>query len=297
MEQINLFFIGGGNMAEAIFSQLLAQFPEKTVEPSAAKYSTTRFQITVIDHNPQTRERLTKAYAQLKCQDKLNLKLDSSAILILAVKPHDAQKACNQIQEWCRNCLIISLIAGIDCAQISTWLNNPYLVRAMPNTPAAIAQGITGLYFTPQINSLQQQISQNLFQRLGQIYLAKNENEINQLVALSSSSIAFVYYFIEGMITAAVEKFSFTPQQARSIVCQVIQGSLGMVNAHPELTLPQLRQQVSSKKGTTEYGILALEQHHFQDAISDAICSSYQRALEINKELSIGPDDSRQNPA
>lgn len=266
-----IVFLGGGNMAEAIFASLISN-PDYAIE--------------VIQKNPQKAARLKEIYIGVKVSQVLDYTLAHDDILVLAIKPQHAKDAILAIKDKVCNCIIISIMAGIKLESIMAWTNNQRLIRAMPNTPASIQKGLTAIYFSSLITTHEQHVIHLIFQAVGLIYLVQTESEIDKILPLTSSGIAFVYYFMESMINNAVNQLGFSEQDARNLVCQVIDGSIGLVKANPDLSISELRLRVTSKKGTTEQGILTLEQKHFQDIIGTAMQNSYHRCLELATEFS-----------
>jgi pyrroline-5-carboxylate reductase len=116
-------------------------------------------------------------------------------------------------------------------------------------------------------------------------YHAQNEAEIDKIVPVSSSSIAFVYYFMEGLIESAVSEFGFERQQATALVKQVISGSSALLDANPEIAISEHRARVTSKKGATEQGVLTFEREQLHLMMKHAMQNCYARTLEMAKEF------------
>ncbi len=266
-----IVFLGGGNMAEAIF----------------AKLSTNdKFKIEVIQRNPDKRARLKELYPNISVYPSLDYPLAAEDILVLAIKPQQAKDACLAIKDKIDNCLIVSVMAGLAINNLNSWLTNARIIRTMPNTPSAIQKGVTAIYYPQSITAHEKATIDYIFNNIGLIYYAKEEVEVDKILPVTSSAIAFVYYFMEGMIDNAVNKFGFDPIDARNLVCQVLEGSVGLVKANPEITINELRARVTSKKGTTEQGILTFERNNFQQIIGEAMQNSFNRGLELAKEFS-----------
>ncbi len=149
----------------------------------------------------------------------------------------------------------------------------------MPNTPSSIGLGATAIYFTPTITK--QQLILDIFNKLGSVYQFDDEDKINQMTAISGSSPAYVFYFIEALINSAVNQFGLSPELAKEITLQVVKGSLSMIETNSSMTIEQLRSNVTSKKGTTEQAIKILEKHGFNNIINEAETACYNRAKEL----------------
>jgi pyrroline-5-carboxylate reductase len=258
---MKVIFIGGGNMAEAIFSKLNCD------------------NLIVVQRNSQKLENLKTRYPQIKFVPRLDFTADPDDIVFLSIKPYDAEEACNEIAQYTKDSTIVSIVSGITCHTLSNWLDNQKVCRSMPNTPASIGLGATAIYFTPAVTK--QQIILDIFNRLGNVYPFEDEDKINQMTAIAGSSPAYIFYFIEALINSAVNQFGLSPELAKDITLQVVKGSLSMIENNSSMAIEQLRSNVTSKKGTTEQAIKILEKHNFNDIINEAETACYNRAKEL----------------
>lgn len=265
-----LVFLGGGNMAEAIFAGLVTN---------------PQFTIGVIQRNPEKAIRLKNNYPTIKVSPTLDYKLNQNDILLLAIKPQQAKEACLTIKDKISDCLIVSVMAGLSITSINTWLNNPRIIRTMPNTPSSVAQGITAIFTANAVKNEEQELIHQIFSTIGIVYTAHNEDEIDKIVPLSSSAIAFIYYFMEGFIDAAVNEFGFTKQQADTLIRQVVKGSSALLNANPNTSINEQRARVTSRKGATEQGVLTFEREKLHEITKQAMQNCYLRTLEMAKEF------------
>lgn len=270
MQKTKIVFLGGGNMAEAIFKRLIAN---------------SEFNLEVIQRSLPRVSYIKSNYPSIKVSTGLDYRLKPTDILILAIKPQHAKEACLALQQQLQDCLIVSVMAGVSSNTLSAWLNNQRIVRTMPNTPASLGLGVTAIYYTPSITPQEQQLIQQIFANLGLNHLVNTEEQINKILPVTSSAIAVIYYFIECLIEQAVTQFDFAPATARELVLQTFNGSLNMITHHPEHSIAQLRAQVTSKKGTTEQAIATLVAHDFSPLIGLAMQNCYQRAREMASEL------------
>ncbi|HLX53093.1 MAG TPA: pyrroline-5-carboxylate reductase [Aquella sp.] len=260
---MKVIFIGGGNMAEAIFSRL------------------NNDDVIVIQHNLQKLEKLKTKYPQINFLQKLDFTTSPDDLIILSIKPYDTKDACMDILQYTKNSTIISIVSGISCQALSRWLDNSRICRTMPNTPSQIGLGATAIYFTPAIADKQEHIL-NIFKKLGKVYQFDDEDKINQMTAMAGSGPAYVFYFIEALIKSAVNQFGLSPELAKEITLQVVKGGLGMIENNSSMTIEQLRGNVTSKKGTTEQAIKVLETYNFNNIIAQAELACYNRAKELS---------------
>ncbi|MED2972651.1 pyrroline-5-carboxylate reductase [Fictibacillus sp. B-59209] len=261
-------FIGAGAMAEAMISGLIAN---KLASPEQ-----------IIATNRMNRKRL------LELQRKYEIKISASAadavheaeIIILAMKPKDAEDALHSIRDAIhKQHLIISVLAGISTDHISTLLHTDApVIRAMPNTSAAIGYSATGLAAGKYAEEQHVKQAEELFNCIGTTTCLKEES-LHAVTGLAGSGPAYVYYLVEAMQQAA-SSLNLSETEARDLIAQTLLGAahmLKMSGEHPRL----LRQKVTSPGGTTEAGIQMLD--HFK--VKEAIESCVKRAAQRSEEL------------
>ncbi|MDD3267071.1 MAG: pyrroline-5-carboxylate reductase [Burkholderiales bacterium] len=270
MSKQKIIFIGGGNMAEAIFAGLV---------------SDESIQIYVIQRNLEKLARLKNTYPKIEFSTQLDYLPNNDDIVFLSIKPQNAKETCLNLHGKLQNCTLISVMAGVTIKNISEWANNTKIIRTMPNTPSSIAKGITAIYFTPEISVDVKKLVTSIFANIGLVHLADSEGIIDKIVPVSSSSIAFIYYFMEGMISSAVNSFGFSEKEATDLVKQVVAGSSALLTANLETPISEQRQRVTSKKGATEQGVLTFEKHELHEIINEAMHNCYARTLEMAKEF------------
>ena len=262
-----IIFIGGGNIAEAIFTKL------------------TPNEIIIIEHNDSRVHYLSTKYPDLTINRSLNHITHKNDLIVLAIKPQSAKKACFDIATKISASNVLSIMAGINTATLANWLNNDKISRAMPNTPGILNIGVTGLYFSDKIqDSIRIKIT-DLFKNIGLTYILDNEDSINKITAVASSAPAYIFYFIESLIDSAIKNFNFSEKEAREITLQVVKGSLAMLEKSPDLPIATLRKNVTSKGGTTAAAINIFEEHKVKELISQAELACYNRALELGNIL------------
>lgn len=265
MHNNRIIFIGGGNLAEAIF----------------AKLDPTTVDIIVIQRNLQKITNLTDKYPHIQFATNLELDTTEEDIVILAVKPQDAKDACLSIAKLISKSTIVSVMAGIPVATLASWLDNQSLVRVMTNTPASVGYAASGIYFNNSINAGTQQLIKRIFNNVGKAYIFDDEDFIDKITPVVACSPAYVFYFIESMIETAINRFGFSEHDAKEMVLQVMQGSLQIITQNPQISLGQLRSNVASKKGTTQRAIDVFDKYNLKQIINEAETAAYNRAIEM----------------
>jgi pyrroline-5-carboxylate reductase len=263
-----LIFLGGGNMAEAIFAGLINQ-PTLSIE--------------VIQRNPLKAQRLKDLYPTLRVSAQLEHKLNPEDILFLAIKPQQAKEAIMPIKDKLSDCTLVSVMAGINCQTIVELTANSRIIRSMPNTPLSVGKGITALYASTEVDLTVKHHIDSYFRTLGMVFWAEQEKQIDQVVPISSSAIAFIYYFMEGLIDAAVNQFGFSHELASNLVKEAVGGSFALLAATPAVTISEQRTRVTSKKGATEQGLQTFMAHDLHHIIAAAVRNCYNKTVELGQ--------------
>lgn len=261
-----IIFIGGGNMAEAIFSSL----------------DTQNNQIYVTQRNKDKLKRLQNQYPNITFNETLDFTATEDDFIILSVKPQDSKEACLAIKEQIKNANIITVMSGITTDTLANWLDAKSISRAMPNSPATLKLGVTGLFFNSHVSTITKEFIKNIFTTIGSTYIFNDEDFIDKITATGGSAPAYVYFLMEQMIATAINTFNFNEIDAKQMTLDVFKGAIAMVNSHPEMEISQLRQQVTSKKGTTDAAIKVFETNNFQEIVANAMVACYNRAKELS---------------
>ena len=263
MKQSKIIFIGGGNIAEAIFTKLHDN------------------EVVIIEHNELRLNYLAQKYTNVTLYKSLDYITHKDDLIILAVKPQNAKETCLSLKSNIQKSAILSVMAGITVDSLNAWLGTDNIIRAMPNTPGIQNVGVTGIYFSDTIqDNLKEKITA-IFKNIGLTYIFDNEDTINKITAIASSAPAYVFYFIESLIASAVKNFNFSEKEAKEITLQVIKGSLAMLEKSPDIAIATLRNNVTSKGGTTAAAITTLEKNNFKEIINKAEIACYNRAIKI----------------
>lgn len=260
-------FLGGGNMAFAIIKGLLGQ------RVSASS-------LHVIEINPAAQKNIQDL--GVTCSDNWPNELEASQV-VLAVKPQVMQSVLQQYSANLSNKLLISIAAGVTVDQIKQWSgqSNASVARAMPNTPALVGQGMTGLYFTPDCSDTDHSEVTRLFEACGEVHTVIREDDINLIISISGSGPGFVFYMMEALEAAALD-LGFDAQQARKLVNQTFLGSAALATESQD-SLSTLREKVTSKGGTTHAGLEAMRAMNVANGIASAAHSAKARAEALQR--------------
>jgi pyrroline-5-carboxylate reductase len=263
--------IGPGVMAEAIIIGLLKN---KVVQPG-----------DIITAGPR-QARLDELAQRYQVQTNLsNTQAAQHAdVVILCVKPQKLHEVTRDLQGKIPDkALLISIIAGATLASLAEGLLHPMVVRAMPNTPAQIGEGMTVWTHSPQTSSAQHDLAQKILSALGKEIYVEVESYIDMATAVSGTGPAYVFLFLESMIDAGVH-LGLPRRIAEEMVIQTIQGSISFYSqnaSHPA----RLRNQVTSPGGTSATALYYLEKMGFRTAISRAIWAAFTRSQELGQGL------------
>jgi pyrroline-5-carboxylate reductase len=253
--------IGGGNMGEALIKGLYAKHCVHVCETNAlrVKYLKEKYRGIVL--------------GDLKV-------VEAASVIILAVKPQDMGSLLKQISVG-RNKLFISIAAGLTTKFFEKHLGGKVrVVRAMPNMPALIGEGITGIAAGLHAKSLDLKLAQSLLSTIGETVIT-NESMIDALTAVSGSGPAYVFLFVEQWINAAM-KLGFNKVQARQLVYKTLLGSAHLLE-QSQFDAAQLRAKVTSKGGTTQAAMDVFSKGKFDQLMKDALTAAKKRAKELSK--------------
>ena len=265
----HIAFIGGGNMASAIIGGLL-----KRGLPAG--------QIQVIEPFSEQRARLAQQF-QVEVSEAPGASLNCAALVVWAVKPQTFREAAEQSRAHTQNALHLSVAAGIRSDTIARWLGTERVVRAMPNTPALIGQGMTALFARPAASAADRLAVERVVQTTGAYLWLDQEQQLDAVTALSGSGPAYVFYFIEAMVQAGTE-MGLSPEQARQLAIGTFVGASALAQ---ESTEPPevLRGRVTSKGGTTYAALTSMEQSGIKARFIQAMQAARQRASEMGDEF------------
>ena len=270
--KMNISFIGGGNMARAIIGGLKNNDFDMTA-------------ITVIDPDEEKRKQLAAEF-NVQVNDSYvendNIKLNH--VIVLAVKPQQMKEVCTQLSHKISTQLIISIAAGIRTVDISRWLGNyPSIVRVMPNTPAQIQAGVSALFALSKVTQAQQSQASTILDAVGMTLWLNDEAKMDAVTAISGSGPAYVFYLIEALQDAAIS-LGMTAEESSMLAVQTFAGA-SLLASQSETDIQTLRAQVTSKGGTTEQGILALESANIKNIILAAAKAAADKSKSLGDNL------------
>jgi pyrroline-5-carboxylate reductase len=202
---------------------------------------------------------------------------------VLAVKPQQLHGVAQQLAPLLGKQLIVSIAAGIRAVDLARWTGRQAIVRAMPNTPALIQSGITGLYALPAVTAAQREQAQDILTAVGEILWLQDEAMLDAVTAISGSGPAYVFYFIEALQQAARD-MGFDAEAARLLSIETFLGASKLAASSNE-DASVLRARVTSKNGTTERALLSMAANHVAEHIAQAAQAAQLRSREMGDEL------------
>jgi pyrroline-5-carboxylate reductase len=204
--------------------------------------------------------------------------------VVLAVKPQQMRAAAQSLKARLARELVITIAAGIRLVDLSRWLGGyATLVRCMPNTPALIGAGISGLYASSAVGSEQRALAESILGAVGATLWVPQENQLDPVTAISGSGPAYVFYFIEALQQAAQE-MGFSAEDARKLAVETFVGTSRLAAQSPE-NVALLRERVTSKGGTTERALASMDADGVKNLIVRALHAANQRAHELGEQL------------
>lgn len=267
---MNVAFLGGGNMANALIGGLVA----KGIKPST---------ISVVEVSPAAREKLGAKYP-IHVSTAPDSRVQRADTLVLAVKPQDMRSALASLGMSVQEKLIISIAAGIRFSALSRWLGgHRRMVRCMPNTPALVGAGITGLYAPADVSAEDRKTAETILGAVGEVVWVKDEKLIDPVTAVSASGPAYVFWFIE-QLAAYAESTGIPREESLKLAKHCVLGSakLALESSEPPA---QLRKNVTSKGGTTEAALRVFDEEKLAERFAKALSAATRRGAEMGDEL------------
>lgn len=268
---LTISFIGGGNMARSLIGGLIARgrAPADLIvaDPAAAQLESLRTQYGI---------RTARSNAEAA---------GAADVIVLAVKPQDLQAVTTGIRDQLAStrALVISVAAGIRAGDIERWSGGAPVVRCMPNRPALHGCGMTGLFATERVSQSHRQIAEEILQAVGATLWLSEERQMDAVTALSGSGPAYFFLLIEIMEEAGIE-LGLPRETSRKLALETAYGA-GSMAREAEETPATLREQVTSKGGTTEAALDYLETHRIRTLFTQAIAAAAARSAELAAAL------------
>ncbi|RKZ58379.1 MAG: pyrroline-5-carboxylate reductase [Gammaproteobacteria bacterium] len=268
-------FVGGGNMAGSLIGGLI----------NSGHLATD----IIINEPDETKGKALTAEFSVCTGVDINI-LDECEIIVLAVKPQILRTVCLQLAKRpTDNRLFISIAAGVKSTDIDRWLSQndtsqqQAIVRCMPNTPALLQCGASGLFANESVTDTQKQQAENVLNAVGLVIWVENEDLLNAVTAVSGSGPAYFFLLMEAMQKAG-EKLGLTTDIAQQLVLQTALGAARMAT-ESDTPPADLRKNVTSKGGTTEQAILSFQSADFQEIVFQALKAANDRSISLADEL------------
>ena len=275
MSEPKITFIGGGNMARAIYRGLVESgFPAENigvVDPSEAAQSAAR------------------ASGLIRIAESATDADLSADLIVLAVKPQITDIALSPLAHRVSStATVLSIIAGINSASLANLLglpNDDAVVRSMPNTPALVGEGMTGLFSNSDQRAHGRILAERVMSAVGQCVWVSNESDLDLVTAISGSGPAYFFLFMESLADAAVE-LGMSPQTAHQLSVQTALGAAKLAQASDD-GLEKLRENLTSPGGTTEQAIESFEASELRAIVMSATRAAKKRSIELSEEFGL----------
>lgn len=238
--------------------------------------------ITVVDPGEAQRARLASEWG-VRALPAADVSLAESTLVVWAVKPQSFVDAARPCAPYVAQALQLSVMAGIRSDAIVRATGSERVVRTMPNTPALIGQGITGLYARPAVHAADRTRVEQVLRPTGALCWVEREPDLDAVTALSGSGPAYVFYFVEAMMQAAVE-MGLSEAQGRQLALATFAGATALAQSSSEPP-SVLRERVTSKGGTTYAALTSMEAAGVKQAFIDALKAAQRRAKELGDEF------------
>ena len=273
LDNKKISFIGGGNMAQALISGLIGC----GIQPNL---------ITVADPNLSVREQLAaKGLNTVDPTADANAAVIDADIVVLAVKPQVMKAVIGAFADALSTQLVISVAAGLSTELLSNMLNGyRNIVRAMPNTPAMIQMGATGLYGTDNISAEQKELATAVMEASGLVMWVEDEAHMHAVTAVSGSAPAYMFYFIESIVDKGIA-LGLDTEQASALALQTMIGAAKMA-MDSEDAPAELRRKVTSPNGTTQAAVESMQANDIGRQIGEAMQACYDRSQALSEEMS-----------
>lgn len=268
---MSITFIGGGNMATALIGGLIARG-----RPAADFH--------VVEPMAEQRERLVARFPGIVVHAQVEATaIDGTALILLAVKPQKMREAATALAPLLATGsapVVLSIAAGIRLVDIGRWLGGyKRLVRAMPNTPALIGRGTSGVFAPPETDADGRALATEVLEAAGDVVWVDNEPMLDAVTGVTGSGPAYVFYFLEALEQAAID-LKFEPAIARKLAYATVAGAIELAQ-QSEHAPATLRAQVTSEGGTTQRALAVMEEGEVKTMIIAAVKAATERAHEL----------------
>lgn len=241
----------------------------------------------VIDvHQPTLEKWQARSISALAAPDAV---LEVHDVWVLAVKPQQLSDVVRAARPFLQpGTLVISIAAGIALSSLCQWLGQdgrvwPDVIRAMPNTPALVGQGITGLAAAPTVSAAKRDLTAQILSSVGEVVWVRDDDQVDAVTALSGSGPAYVFRFIEGLIEGG-RALGLSDEQARCLAIATVSGAASLASQSQE-PVSILRERVTSKGGTTAAALDVMASGQFFETVVAAMLAAHKRAGELSAEF------------
>lgn len=266
---MNILIIGGGNMGLTYAQAFLRS------------HVTSREQLMILEHLADKAEQLRSLNLGTVYLDAKDC-ITKADVIILAVKPQDSGALFEKLRSaTSEEQVFLTIMAGVKIKNIQDALGVKKVIRAMPNLPAQIGQGMTAFTSADEVTRLELVMVQNLLATTGKTVYVEKEDMIDATTAISGSGPAYVYYFMDAMMQAA-RQMGFSESEAELLVVQTFTGAVDLYNKS-NLSCADWILRVSSRGGTTEAAINSFKNNTLHQDIIDGAVAAYNRAVELGK--------------
>ena len=267
---LSIAFIGGGNMGFALAAGVLANSDDARV--------------TVADPFPEQLERFASLDIETTADN--HRAIEGSDTVVLAVKPQILEAVARDLAVHLSGQVVISIAAGVPLAALESWLGSDTpIVRCMPNTPAFLAKGMTGLVANANVSAAARTAADTLLRAVGDVEWFDDEAALDAVTAISGSGPAYFFAMIEAMVEAGVG-LGLTPEAALRLAARTAEGAAAMVLDGEDPG--ELRVRVTSPGGTTERALSILQNGAFAQTVAHAVAGAHDRSVELKEEFGNG---------
>ena len=264
---MKIAFIGGGNMGEAMLSAILN------------KSLSTKQDVSVSDIDGSRSKHIEQKYGVAAMSSNREAAARGEAV-VLAIKSQNLAEVMTELKDQLKPTqLVLSIIAGAKINTLCSGLNHKNVVRAMPNTPAQIGEGISVWTATAEATEKQKELAGSILGAMGKEIYVDDEKYLDMATAVSGSGPAYVFLFMESLVDAAVQ-IGLPRDTAQELVMQTVLGS-GQFAQKSDKELAELRRMVTSPGGTTAEALLQLEKGQFSKLILQAVTAAYNKAKSL----------------
>ncbi|MEH6679149.1 MAG: pyrroline-5-carboxylate reductase [Sediminicola sp.] len=238
--------------------------------------------LMILDSSPEKILSL-KATDRFDVYENLADCMPQADLIFVAVKPYHSEELFQAMKAFAsKDQIIISIMAGVTIGSMQAGIGIPKIVRAMPNLPAQVGKGVTSYIAAGEVTRIELLTIENLLDTTGKSILVESENFIDASTGISGSGPAYVFYFMQSMLEAAL-KMGFSTKDSKLLVSQTFEGAVELFN-QSDLSPNSWMERVASKGGTTRAALDSMEDNNVKELIKEAAYAAFNRAVELGKE-------------